>query len=340
MVLLPERDEAEDLLGFFALAQVGVGVTEGAAFGVVCEKDQNAWLASAAGGDVVILDDGMLAVVRDGVEVEIKGGAGEELFTSDLSVPSGQELVGLGRVDTMGVLCEVALLGYGVESAEQCQSLIGDERHDVALAFQRPEFECQAGAQGMGGRDHLRAWQCGGLSELLNAEPQEIRQEEEEPAAAGGKASWSQREVGEVGDGFDGGAWPFWSFLVQASGQGSKPFLLEHLAYGGGTEAQALFSQDLADLIDRMILLTQSHDTVEGGRLFGAGLGPWRSAEKELRVRLAAKLVAQNAEGAWGVAEIARHVAGRSALEEVGPEGLVHALLGGKGFGEEASALS
>jgi hypothetical protein len=32
---LPERDEVEDLLGFFAFAQIGIGVTEGAASGVL-----------------------------------------------------------------------------------------------------------------------------------------------------------------------------------------------------------------------------------------------------------------------------------------------------------------
>ena len=73
VVLLPELDEAEDLVGLLALAQVGVGVAEGVAVGVLGQEGEDAVLAAAAHGDVVALDDGVLAVVGNGVEVEIEG---------------------------------------------------------------------------------------------------------------------------------------------------------------------------------------------------------------------------------------------------------------------------
>src|SRR5258706_9775529 len=195
MVFFPEGDEVEDLLSLFALAQVGVGITEGSALRVVRQKDQDARLTSTAGRHVMALDDGMFSKVGERVEIESEGGTRKDFFLSYLGVPGGQKFVGLGAVDAVGVLREVAFLGDGVEATEQCQSLVGGKCHDVALAFQRPEFECQASAQGMRSWDHLRAGQARGLSQLLNTKPKEIRQEEEQTAPAGGKAPRRQREA-------------------------------------------------------------------------------------------------------------------------------------------------
>ena len=45
VMFLPEGDEAEDLLGFIALAQIGVGVAEGATGRILGEERQDARLA-------------------------------------------------------------------------------------------------------------------------------------------------------------------------------------------------------------------------------------------------------------------------------------------------------
>ena len=74
----PEVDEAEDLIGLLALAQVGVRVAERVAVGVLREEDEDARLAPAAHGDVVLLDDRMLSVVGHRVEVEVEGLPGED----------------------------------------------------------------------------------------------------------------------------------------------------------------------------------------------------------------------------------------------------------------------
>ena len=50
VVALPEVDEAEDLFGLLALADVGVGVAEDLAVGVLGEEGENAGLAAAALG--------------------------------------------------------------------------------------------------------------------------------------------------------------------------------------------------------------------------------------------------------------------------------------------------
>src|SRR6202521_5984386 len=50
MLALPECDEAKDLLGLVALADVGVGVAEDLAVGVLGQEGKNAGLAAAALG--------------------------------------------------------------------------------------------------------------------------------------------------------------------------------------------------------------------------------------------------------------------------------------------------
>lgn len=69
----PEVDEAEHRIGLFAFADVGVGVAENVAVGVLGEKDEYSRLPAAAHGQIVGLDLGMLAEEGDGVEVEIEG---------------------------------------------------------------------------------------------------------------------------------------------------------------------------------------------------------------------------------------------------------------------------
>lgn len=70
---LPERDEVEDLLGFFAFAQIGIGVTEGAASGVLSQEGEDTGLAAAACRYEMALDDGIFAVVGDRMEVQVEG---------------------------------------------------------------------------------------------------------------------------------------------------------------------------------------------------------------------------------------------------------------------------
>ena len=68
---LPEVDEAEDFVGLLAFSDVGVGVAEHLAIGVLGEEGEDAGLSSAALGQIVGLHDRVLAEVWHGVEVEI-----------------------------------------------------------------------------------------------------------------------------------------------------------------------------------------------------------------------------------------------------------------------------
>src|SRR3990172_5330705 len=95
---LPEGDETEDLFGLLTLADVGVGVAKGPSLGVLGEEGQHTGVAARARRDVVTLEHGVVAVVGDGVEIEVEGIAGEEVLTLHELMPGGEQTRVLGGV--------------------------------------------------------------------------------------------------------------------------------------------------------------------------------------------------------------------------------------------------
>ena len=79
VLALPEIDEAEDLVGLLALANIGVGVAEHLGIGILGQKDQDAGLATTSLGQIVGFDEWMLAEVGHGVKIEIERRSGEEV---------------------------------------------------------------------------------------------------------------------------------------------------------------------------------------------------------------------------------------------------------------------
>lgn len=77
-----------------------------------------------------------------------------------------------------------------------------------------------------------------------------------------------------------------------------------------------------------------------GGRLLG--LRPWTPVrrDEEEGMRFAAEVVAQDVEGSHAVAEVEGDFFGGAFVDEIGPESLVHALIGIMGFKGEATAMA
>src|SRR3974390_3913437 len=87
----PEGDEAEDLVGLLALADVGSRVAEHLSVGILCEEGQNARLAATAFGKIVGLHEGMFAEVGHGVKVKVKGFARQDRFAGAGAVPCAEQ---------------------------------------------------------------------------------------------------------------------------------------------------------------------------------------------------------------------------------------------------------
>ena len=77
-----------------------------------------------------------------------------------------------------------------------------------------------------------------------------------------------------------------------------------------------------------MVLLAQGDDEGAGGGLLGLMTRAGTSGEEEGGLGVVAEVVAQDTEGAWGIAEGAGDLVGGTLLDEVGAEGLVLALFG------------
>ena len=83
--------EAQDGLVLVGLADGGVGEAEDVLVGVAGEEGEDAALAAGALGDEVLLEEGLVAVVGDGMEVEVEGGAGKEAEGAGGVEPVGAE---------------------------------------------------------------------------------------------------------------------------------------------------------------------------------------------------------------------------------------------------------
>ena len=98
------------------------------------------------------------------------------------------------------------------------------------------------------------------------------------------------------------------------------------------------FFERLADLIDGVVLLAERDG--EGVCLGFSGRGVRRvGGGEETRLGVATELMAQDAEGAWGIAEGARGLVRRHVSDEEGAKGFVHTLLWVAWSQEKAAAV-
>ena len=92
MDVLVVLHEPQDLVRHLALADVGVRVAEDVAPGISREKGEHRLTSLTAPGNVVLLDHGVLAEVRDRVEVEVERGSIHELVLAQPLNPGAQQL--------------------------------------------------------------------------------------------------------------------------------------------------------------------------------------------------------------------------------------------------------
>jgi len=157
MLLLVEIDEAEDCVILGVLADLGVGVAEDFGVCVPDEEGEDALLAARVLGDVMFFDQGRVAMVGDGVEIEVEGAVAAEIDVQmrEGLAPAVHEGSADAGVHTAGVFRQGCASGHRVETGEERQSLIEDIGHDMRRAADSPELEGEQGADGMTGRYRL-----------------------------------------------------------------------------------------------------------------------------------------------------------------------------------------
>jgi len=339
MDFFPEGNEAKDLLCFFSFSNIGVGIAESATVGIVCEKNQDAGLAPASGRDVVALHHRVFPIVGNGMEIQVKGVASQKAVSPELLMPEGKEPQSCLALDRAGVLRKIALLGRYIQPGKQCQTLIRDQRHDMALSLNGPEFEGKAGAQGVSGRDHPRTGQASGGGQMLDVELDQVRDKEKKASKTGTEPAGRQREGSHISNRFYGGSGILRSLVVQTPWQRSEAFFMEDLTDSSRTETDAAILEDFADLVDRVVFLSHLDDSVPCGGLAGSGRRPTSRRGKETGMGIPAEVVTEHPEGSRGVAEIGGYLVGGFVFDEIGSQSFILPLLGLRGFEEKASAF-
>src|SRR5258708_28644784 len=134
------------------------------------------------------------------------------------------------------MLGQKALLWHGAEAAEQAESGVCDEGHDMALALDRPELECEGGAQGVLCGDHPGTGQLGLVGQGVDSQADHVGDEQEEAAEAGGELAWLQREAAASGDGFDGWSDTNWPLVLAPARPPGEAFVPQDLPDCGSAE--------------------------------------------------------------------------------------------------------
>ena len=88
----------------------------------------------------------------------------------------------------------------------------------------------------MGGRDHLGAWEAALIHQGGEVEPDQQRQQEEQPAGVGREAAFLQGEHPNVGDGVGRRSRAVGTLLVTPAGQTSETLLANHFLDSGCAE--------------------------------------------------------------------------------------------------------
>lgn len=174
---------------------------------------------------------------------------------------------------------------------------------------------------------------------MIEVQLNQIRNKKEEATEAGSETAGFQREVANVGNRFYGGSGVLGPFFIQTSWQGGESFLVEDLAHSGGAQAETAILEDFADLIHRMVFLSQLNYLLPCGGLSGPGRGSSSRRGKEAWIGIPAEMMAKDSESLWRVSELRSHHIGGFVFDEVCPQGLVLPLLGVSRFEEKAPAL-
>ena len=150
--LAPPVGEEQCGLGSLWLGDAGVAVAQRAGVGVARDESEDALLLAGAFRDKVLADEGVVAVVGDGVEVEVEGVAARQALLVESLVPQAREGADVARVDAAGILGERGALGDAIQAGEEGQARVADLAVDMGVAGGAVEFEGEQREHGVAGR--------------------------------------------------------------------------------------------------------------------------------------------------------------------------------------------
>jgi hypothetical protein len=120
------------------------------------------------------------------------------------------------------------------------------------------------------------------------------------------EAAWRQVHGPDIGARRPLSSGPKGPFVVCSPRKAGKALLLEDLRDRYGAESIAGAGQLRADVIDGEVVLAQLDDPFAHLLLLRSDTGALLRRQEELPLRMLTKLVTENSEAAWGVAEAGR----------------------------------
>ena len=151
--LLPIGDKRENFVVLFIFTKLPIGIAKHPSSGILSQKGEHPLLPAAALGAGVLLPQRIVAVVRNGMEVEVEGGAVGQAQGAGGIVPKAHE-DGIARgIDAATLLSSKSPFGHDVETGEEGQAFVKDIAHNVAVSCIAKEFSGQQSPHGLCGGD-------------------------------------------------------------------------------------------------------------------------------------------------------------------------------------------
>ncbi len=186
--------------------------------------------------------------------------------------------------------------------------------------------------------NHLRARKAADFGKPCQVEANEIGDEQEESAAPGREGSRGQLEGPSISNWLHGRSGRVGAFLLKTPRKRGESFHLEHFAHCSGTERASPLLQSRADLINGVVPFAEIDNEIASSRLLRLRAWTVARGNKEDRFWVATEVVAENVERSDRIAECLCDIMGGTTFDIVGPQRLVHALLGVAMFEEKATA--
>jgi hypothetical protein len=203
-----------------------------------------------------------------------------------------------------------------------------DGTHDVGMTCGAEEFEGPQGTEGTAGGDHLRAGKAGPLQDTVEGKGDQAGQEEEQAAALSAEGPGGEIQFTDIGNGGGGGSCARRAFLIESAWESGEALLLAEDGHGGWAKGFSLVMKDLADIVDREVLLAQGDDPKAEAVFIGCAARTFGGGEEERPLGIVAELVDEDPEAARGVAKAGGGFGGGESLDSEGAEGFILALSG------------
>ena len=189
----PERDQTEQLPRVGGPCEVGLGLAEETAVGLVSEKGEAPATRLATVGDVVGVQTRGGAAGGDGVKGAAASRGLWEKQRRERREPSRESAVLIFPLRPVGGVRGTGRCGEAIPSSTEAECLIEIAVTDLATARLGPQLEGEQPEQSTGGGDHLRAGIARRRHALSALELGQQRAKEENACDAGpSAASWEQ----------------------------------------------------------------------------------------------------------------------------------------------------